>query len=198
MVAVSAGSRKPREAQRASRGSLDAELKTLAKTDRRRAFDRLVLEYRDRLFRHAYYMLGDAEEAFEATQETFLKAYQEPGLFEPDFKIKSWLFRVITNLCYNMSRDKRRRRGILKTLPAPTSEAPEVLDHMIREEDRLSVAEALQRIPEKQRAILLLKYYNDLSYVEISEVMGCKLGTVMSRLSRARDKLKACLIREEA
>ncbi len=171
----------------------DAEIKSVARQDRRRAFDMLVRTYRDRLFRHALYMLKDPEEAFEATQDTLMKAYVEPALFEPAFKIKPWLFRVITNLCYNMSRDKRRRKGILRTLARPRSEPSLALDEIIRAETRASVESALGRVPEKYRSILLLKYYDDLSYVEISQVLGCKLGTVMSRLSRARDKLQACM-----
>ncbi len=173
--------------------SPEAAMKALAQRNRRRAFELLVREYRDRLFRHALYMLRDPEEAFEATQETLMKAYLEPALFEPAFKIKPWLFRVITNLCYNMSRDKRRRRGILKAVPRPGNEPPLPLDEIICAETRASIMDALEHVPEKHRSILLLKYYDDLSYVEIAQVMGCKLGTVMSRLSRARDKLQACM-----
>lgn len=168
----------------------DEEIKAIAEQNHRRAFELVVQKYRDKLFQHALYMLKDPQEAFDATQETLIRAYQEPNFFEEDFKMKSWLFRVLTNLCYNLTRDKRRRGGILKMMAKPVNrDSMEALDQMLRREEEGTVVKALDRVPEKYRTILLLKYYNDLSYLEIAEVLGCKLGTVMSRLSRARDRL---------
>lgn len=168
----------------------DEEIKAMAEQNHRRAFELVVQKYRDKLFQHALYMLKDSQEAFDATQETLIRAYQEPNFFEEDFKMKSWLFRVLTNLCYNLTRDKRRRGGILKMMAKPVNrDSMEALDQMLRREQEGTVVKALDRVPEKYRTILLLKYYNDLSYLEIAEVLGCKLGTVMSRLSRARDRL---------
>lgn len=169
----------------------DGEIKQVALHNRRRAFDLVVRKYRDKLFHHALYMLKDSQEAFDLTQETLIRAYQEPNLFEDEFKIRPWLFRVITNLCYNLTRDKRRRGGILRLMTRPARvESAQVLDSLLRNEENGTVVQALARVPEKYRTILLLKYYDDLSYIEISEVLGCKLGTVMSRLSRAREKLQ--------
>lgn len=168
----------------------DDEIKAIAVDNHRRAFELVVQKYRERLFQHGLYMLKDSQEAFDATQETLVRAYLEPDFFSPDFKMKSWLFRVLTNLCYNLTRDKRRRGGILKLMSRPVrKESMEALDEMLRREEEGSVVKALDRVPVKYRTILLLKYYNDMSYLEIADVLGCKLGTVMSRLSRAREKL---------
>lgn len=175
----------------------DEQIKEIAKGNRAHAFELVVHKYREKLFQHALYLLKDAQEAIDATQETLIRAYQEPAFFEADFKIRSWLFRVITNLSYNITRDKRRRGGLLELLtrPAPR-ESEQALDEMLRKEEEGSLSRALERVPEKYRSILLLKYYNDLSYLEIADVLGCKLGTVMSRLSRAREKLQSALISE--
>jgi len=172
----------------------DVEIKALAGSNRRQAFDLITQKYREKLFQHALYMLRDSQEAFDVTQETLIRAYQESNFFAVDFKMKPWLFRVITNLCYNITRDKKRRGGLLKLMGKPPQvESMQALDDMLRKESQSQVVRALSRVPEKYRTILLLKYYNDLSYIEISEVLGCKLGTVMSRLSRARDKLAAAM-----
>ncbi|MFM7202946.1 MAG: RNA polymerase sigma factor [Myxococcota bacterium] len=175
----------------------DEQIKKIAKENRAHAFELVVHKYREKLFQHALYLLKDAQEAIDATQETLIRAYQEPAFFEADFKIRSWLFRVITNLSYNITRDKRRRGGLLELLtrPAPR-ESEQALDEMLRKEEEGSLSRALERVPEKYRSILLLKYYNDLSYLEIADVLGCKLGTVMSRLSRAREKLQSALVSE--
>lgn len=175
----------------------DEQIKEIAKENRAHAFELVVHKYREKLFQHALYLLKDAQEAIDATQETLIRAYQEPAFFEADFKIRSWLFRVITNLSYNITRDKRRRGGLLELLtrPAPR-ESEHALDEMLRKEEEGSLSRALERVPEKYRSILLLKYYNDLSYLEIADVLGCKLGTVMSRLSRAREKLQSALVSE--
>lgn len=168
----------------------DDEIKAIAVDNHRRAFEMIVQKYRERLFQHALYMLKDSQEAFDATQETLVRAYLEPEFFSAEFKMKSWLFRVLTNLCYNLTRDKRRRGGILKLMSKPVrKESMEALDEMLRREEEGNVVKALDKVPGKYRTILLLKYYNDMSYLEIAEVLGCKLGTVMSRLSRAREKL---------
>lgn len=175
----------------------DEQIKQLALENRAYAFELVVHKYREKLFQHALYLLKDAQEAIDATQETLIRAYQEPAFFTPDFKIRSWLFRVITNLSYNITRDKRRRGGLLELLTRPAPRDSEhALEEMLRKEEEGSLSRALERVPEKYRNILLLKYYNDLSYLEIADVLGCKLGTVMSRLSRAREKLQSALVSE--
>lgn len=172
----------------------DEQIKGVARENRRMAFEMVVRKYRDRLSQHAFYMLRDSQEAFDVTQETFIRAYMEPGLFDESFRIRSWLFRVLTNLCYNLTRDKRRRSAILSLFyPTPRREAPLALDEMMQREEESGLLKALDQVPENYRTILLLKYYDELSYLEIAEVLGCKLGTVMSRLSRAREKLQNVL-----
>lgn len=172
----------------------DADIKALAIINKRYAFDKIVRKYRDKLFQYAVYMLRDTQEAFDVTQETLIRAYTENSFFNEDFKMKAWLFRVLTNLCYNITRDKKRRTGLLDlSYKQPIEESVQAIEDMMKKETETSLMKALERIPEKYRTILLLKYYEDLSYLEIADVLGCPLGTVMSRLSRAREKLQKAM-----
>jgi RNA polymerase sigma-70 factor (ECF subfamily) len=174
----------------ASESGLDeADIKALAFTDRRAALDVCVRKYRERILHHALYVLRDGAEAFDVTQEVFIKAMREPRLFDEDFKIKAWLFRVTSNLCFNIVRDRRRRSVILEGMPAIREPDADQFDALFSDERQKNVMIAMERLTEDHREILTLRYYSDLSYVEIAEVLDVKLGTVMSRLSRAKSRL---------
>ena len=177
------------------RTARDEDLKAIALVNRKRAYGMLIERYRDRLFYHALYILKDSEEALDVTQEVFIRSFNERKAFEPDFKIKAWLFRVCTNLCYNIVRDKKRRSGILENLGRQQTDPPkkDAVDLAVHQEMSLKMQVALDQLSLAHKTILLLKYWNDLSYLEISEVLGIKLGTVMSRLSRAKEKLASTL-----
>ena len=179
----------------------DDELKALGTVNARRAYDLLVRKYREKIFYHAYYILKDSQEAFDVTQEVFIRSYQEPKLFDDDFRIKPWLFRVCTNLCYNIVRDKKRRGGILENVVQERRGSAEVLlavDAVLNREMSQQMSRALARLPLAHRNILLLRYWDDLSYAEIADVLGVKMGTVMSRLSRAKTALTEVLGQEQA
>ncbi len=177
------------------RPTQDEDLKAIALVNRKRAYDLLIQRYRDKLFYHALYILKDNQEALDVTQEVFIRAFHESRAFEPDFKIRAWMFRVCTNLCYNHVRDTRRRSSILENIgkqkldPAPL----DALDRTAHREVSVQMAQALDHLSLAHKTILLLKYWDDLTYLEISEVLEIKLGTVMSRLSRAKEKLAGVL-----
>ncbi len=180
------------------RAEKDEDLKAIALVNRKRAYDLLIQRYREKIFYHALYILKDPQEAMDVAQEVFIRSFNESKAFDPDFKTKAWLFRVCTNLCYNIVRDKKRRTGILENLgrqnihPAPRDAA----DNTAHREMSLRMAAAMDQLSLAHRTILLLKYWDDLSYLEISEVLDIKLGTVMSRLSRAKEKLSLILERD--
>lgn len=167
----------------------DTMIKRLATVDRGMAVDLVVRKYRDRLFNHAVYVLKDYQEAFDVTQEVFIKAMRERRFFDDDFKMKAWMFRVTSNLCFNMVRDRRRRGAILETFPQPRATEPDQLDLVFADERQETILAAMDRLTSNHRQILSLRYYRDMSYAEIAEALDIKLGTVMSRLSRAKGKL---------
>lgn len=170
----------------------DGDIKRLAAEDRRLAVELVVRKFRSKLYYHALCIVRDPQEAYDAVQEVFIKALREPRFFTEDFQMKAWLFRVTSNLCFNTVRDKKRRGGLLTSrseeaapqLP-PTTASQHVQDNQVRDE----MLGALEHLTPAHREILLLRYYDDLSYNEIAEVLQVKLGTVMSRLSRARSRL---------
>ena len=91
----------------------DGDIKSISREDRSRAFDMLVSRYQKRLYYHSLYITKNSETAMDVAQEVFVKAFHEPRLFEEGFHTKAWLFRVCTNRCYNLIRDRQRRGGIL-------------------------------------------------------------------------------------
>lgn len=171
----------------------DEEIKRIAATSRRRAIDLIVRRYGDKIFNHAAYILKDRTEATDVAQEVFIKAMREPRFFDPGFKMKAWLFRVTSNLCYNMVRDRRRRTGLLERHPRPRSIEADQVEVVFADERQQQIAEAIATLTQDHREILELRYYGDLSYAEIADALQIRLGTVMSRLSRARTKLSEAL-----
>ena len=173
----------------ASRYLEDDEIKRIAMIDASRAIDLIVRKYRDKIFRHALYVVKDYQEAIDVTQEVFIKAMREQRFFDPEFKMKAWLFRVTSNLCFNIVRDRKRRGGILDRMMKQTSIEPMQFKKVSRDETNQDVLHQLEKLTEKHREILYLRYYSDLSYAEIAETLDIQLGTVMSRLSRAKSRL---------
>ena len=179
--------------QRAVVPAEDEDIKAIAKKDRRRAIDLVVRKYRERIFRHAVYVLKDYQEGVDVTQEVFIKAIREPRFFDAEFKMKAWLFRVTTNLCFNIVRDRRRRGTILESMPKPLGTEADQADLVFSDERQAVIMKAMDQLSPDHKEILVLRYYSDLSYAEIAEVLDVKLGTVMSRLSRAKGRLMEVL-----
>ena len=169
----------------------DYVIKEIASVDHRRGIELIVAKYRDKLYYHALSIVKDSQEAYDAVQEVFIKAIRERRFFDIGFQMKAWLFRVTTNLCFNTVRDKKRRSGILETIPqiVPREEGLTSLDRVFNGQMRGELFVAMEQLTPKHREILLLRYYRDLSYSEIASYLDVKLGTVMSRLSRARNRL---------
>jgi RNA polymerase sigma-70 factor, ECF subfamily len=167
----------------------DEQIKEVATDNPRRAIDLIVRKYRDRIFRHACYIVKDAPLAMDVTQEVFIKAMRERRFFDPEFKMKAWLFRVTSNLCFNIVRNRKRRGVILESMNRPTSTDPKQLDVVFTSERQKTVMAAMDGLSRNHKEILMLRYYSDLSYREIAVSLEIKLGTVMSRLSRAKQQL---------
>jgi RNA polymerase sigma-70 factor (ECF subfamily) len=174
----------------------DDEIKRISRNDRERAFEFLVRKYRDRIYYHALYITHDSQEAFDVAQDVFVRAYHEPRLYDEAFQLRAWLFRVCTNRCYNLVRDKNRRSGILERIGEQEDllrDDHKVVDSLLQRELSSGVSRAMERLSPEHRTILMLRYHQDLSYQEIADVLDIKMGTVMSRLSRAKVRLHELL-----
>lgn len=171
----------------------DDAIKQIAATDRDHAYALIVQKYREPLFHHAAYIVKDYEEAIDVAQEVFIKAMKERRFFDEGFKMKAWLYRVTSNLCFNLVRDRRRRGAILDAMPKKKASEALQTEVVFRDEQQQTIFAAMEELTENHRKILMLRYYGDLSYAEIAETLDIKLGTVMSRLSRAKHQLMEAL-----
>ena len=160
------------------------------------AFNRLVLQYQDVAYRQAYALLGDPARAEDATQESFIKAFQALNTFR-GVSFRGWLLRIVTNSAYDLMR-RTQRHPIQALYPEDENgdemESPAwLVDHKsdvqnMVEEHELSkqIYQAIDELPEVFRSVLILIDINDMDYTEAAEVLGVPLGTVKSRLARAR------------
>ncbi len=166
----------------------DDDLKRLAHRNRGAALDLLARRHERSLLAHANTIVHDGEEAADLVQETLVRALREPRLFDADFQTRAWLHRVLANLSYNRSRDRRRRSNILENTLRYEPRAEELADRTEVSQRSDAFATVLSNLRPAHRQILQLRYWQDLSYAEIATVLQVRMGTVMSRLSRARDQ----------
>jgi len=171
----------------------DDQIKTLAKTNRRSAMEATIQKYREPLLYHAICIVKDEDEAYDLVQEVFIRAIRETRLFNEDFRIKAWLYRVTTNLCFNNVRNRKRRSAILDAAKMQDRKEADQISQIFHGQQRVQILKSLEKLTEDHQKILILRYYDDLSYSDIAHVLQIKLGTVMSRLSRARNRLLAVM-----
>ena len=171
----------------------ERQIKMLAKQDPKRAMNIVILKYRSCLLRVANRIVYDIDEAYDIVQNSFIKAIEEPKFFEEDFYIKAWLCRVVTNSCYNISRNSRRRKEILHQENLEDRTEATQLEQIEVDEEQKRMNEALQTLQESHRQILELRYFEMMSYQDISNLLNVPIGTVMSRISRAKIALQSQL-----
>jgi len=176
--------------QSAQRGSLDS-------------FNQLVLIYQDAVYGQAYRMMGESEPAQDATQEAFISAYRSLGSYRGG-SFKAWLLRIVTNACYDeLRRRQRHPTTSLEPLDADDEEieSPRWLadegESPEAETERSELGDAIQHcldnLPVEFRAVVVLVDIQGMDYNEAAEVVGKPVGTVKSRLARARMRLRDCL-----
>ncbi len=156
----------------------------------REAFGRLVEKYERRIFNLAFRICGDYEDAMDVTQTVFVKAFERLGTFDPSRKFFSWLYRMGVNESLNQV---KRQSRIVHIEFDPPSRAPSPEQQLIRAESDGMVQTALRRLGEDQRVVIILRHFVDLSYRQISEVLGIQEKTVKSRLYSARQRMKEIL-----
>jgi len=164
------------------------------------AFNELVLAYQTTVYNVALRTLGNPEDAADATQDTFLSAYRAMHEFRGG-SFKAWLLRIAVNTCYDILRRRQRRPSTsLEVVVEETGDTPRLADRQTGPERAALTAEtvstiedALMRLPDDQRTIVVLCDVQGLSYEEAADVERIALGTVKSRLSRARVRLRQLL-----
>jgi len=150
--------------------------------------ERLV-ELIPRLRRYARALAGDRATADDLVQDTLERAWTKLHLYRRGTDLRAWLFTVMHNVHVNRVRAKRATDPLDEEMPELASRASQGDALLVRDLDR-----AIARLPEEQRAVLLLVTLEEMSYDEVAQTLAIPIGTVMSRLSRARDKLRAMML----
>lgn len=155
------------------------------------AFEDLVNRHRMAVYRLARSITGNHHDADDTAQETFLRVYRSLGTYDPNRPFKPWLKRIAYNTSLNTVRaSKSRSRGLVDgNIPEAAQPSPNQPEKMEAKEEVAKVDGAVQALPSELRATLLLRAVEGMSYKDISATMGVKIGTVMSRLSRARERV---------
>jgi RNA polymerase sigma-70 factor, ECF subfamily len=168
------------------------------------AFGQLVERYMRRAYYSALSLVGSREDALDLSQEAFARAYRARRTIDPNRPFYAWLYQILRRLCFNFLRDRRTRAASLDAASswladqAASRGAPGPEESYAREEARRRVAFAIEQLPAREREVLALKEFEGLAYREIAELVGIPIGTVMSRLYSARQRLAAVLPAEPA
>lgn len=175
-----------------------------ARQGSQQAFNELVLIYQGVLYNLAYRILGDIDAAADVCQDAFLSAYRGLGKFRGG-SFKAWLFRILTNACYDHLRHRKRRPAqSLEAMVAEQGRAALLADpeegpesRALRRELSEIIQAGIEALPLEQRITLVLADVQGMNYQEVAEITDVSLGTVKSRLSRARAKLRDFLLEKE-
>jgi len=163
------------------------------------AFEEILLRHQDKIYNLCRRMLGNSHDAEDAAQDVFLKAYQNLNRFKPESSLHTWLFRIAVNTCIDYKRKpffeslfKTSTEGDVFVIDRPAdSPSPDRLYESKQIDDAIQLA--LSRLSAKLRVVIVLKEIEGLPYDKIAEVLDVSIGTVKSRISRAREELKEFL-----
>jgi RNA polymerase sigma-70 factor (ECF subfamily) len=160
------------------------------------AFEILVNRHQASVLNLIYRFIGDRTQAKDLAQEIFIKVWQAAKTYRPEAKFTTWIYRIATNVCFNELKSARRRRWFQfhrsnedneGTIEETFSDgSPTAEDLLLERERSRQISDALQSLPDNQRMALVLKRYDDLSYAEIAQIIGCSVSAVESLLVRAK------------
>lgn len=183
----------------------ERELADRARAGDQDAFEQLVLSNQNRVYALAFRMVNDREEAADLAQEAFLKAWQGLPAFQGDSSFSTWVYRLASNVCIDYLRKQKRRREVEPVLslddeesgwtePADWDQDPQ--RQLERAERSREVARGLEALPDHHRQVLTLRELSGLSYQEIGQALELDIGTVKSRIARARLALRKILLED--
>ncbi|MBI5103264.1 MAG: sigma-70 family RNA polymerase sigma factor [Nitrospirae bacterium] len=168
------------------------------KNGEKAAFEELVLKYQNRIYNLCRHMLGNAHEAEDAAQDTFIKAYQNLNNFRPEASFYTWLYRIAVNTCLDYKKKPfweslfaKSEGGPSVYEPASDWPSPETLYQS--KQIGLAVHNSIRKLPPRLRTAIILNEIEGLSYAEIADILEISIGTVKSRISRAKEELKKLL-----
>jgi RNA polymerase sigma-70 factor (ECF subfamily) len=167
----------------------------------REAFGLLVERHMRRAYFQALGLVGSREDALDLSQEAFVRAFRARQTLDPERPFGAWLYQILRRLCFNFRRDRRVRASLLERggsawlAAAAAQSAPEDPAAALARSERCRlVSAAIDRLPDREREVLVLREFEDLKYREIADLVGVPVGTVMSRLYSARRRLAEVLV----
>jgi RNA polymerase sigma-70 factor (ECF subfamily) len=157
-------------------------------------FELLVKKYQDQVLNIVYSLVGQSDHIEDIAQEVFIKVYKNLSSFKKKADFATWLYRITVNTAYNYLKKEKRRYASLEILKKETDLFPKVsrADLSDQEKYRL-IIEAISKLPFKYRTVIVLNDIEGFSYKDIAQILGCRLGTVESRLFKARSLLREML-----
>ncbi len=196
--------------QKKSSANNDLDLVQRAQQGDTEAYRYLVERYQSKAFSVALGVIGNKNDAEDIVQEAFLKAYKNLGRFKGKSSFYTWLYRIVTNLAIDYSRKKYRKTEVsVGQMVSSDCDSKDLLDtlnslfgedlrdnperYIVRDEIRTGLNRAMEKLSPEHKAVVYLREVDGLSYEEISDIVGCSKGTVMSRLHHARKNLKVFL-----
>jgi RNA polymerase sigma-70 factor (ECF subfamily) len=160
------------------------------------AFDALVRRYSERVFRVAYRMLAQREDAEDVRQEAFLDAYRHLRAFRGDAAFGTWMYSITARLCLGRRRREKRRTAGAEMLVLEEERLAGSDGRMLANDEGLLVQRALRQLPAKERLLLVLKLVEGLSHEEIAQVLHCSVENSRTRLRRAKERFRECYRKE--
>ena len=164
------------------------------------AFEILVNRHQTSILNLIYRFIGDRTHAKDLAQEVFIRVWQAAKTYKPKAKFTTWLYRITVNLCFNELKSSRRKKwfsfhrsdedGEYTFEETLSDGAPSAEDLLLGKERSRQISDALQSLPDNQRMAFVLKRYDDLSYAEIAQIIGCSVSAVESLLIRAKRTLQ--------
>lgn len=164
------------------------------------AFEQLLTQHEKSVYNLCLRMTGNPEDAMDVSQEVFLRVWKNLSSYQYDAAFSTWLFRIASNACIDFLRAKKRRNDVSLTMQdendgedkelAVPDETPLPEEQLLAKEQQSAVMKAMNELPPDFREILQLRVVEELPYEEIAEILDIKVGTVKSRLARARELLR--------
>ncbi|MBN2565818.1 MAG: sigma-70 family RNA polymerase sigma factor [Candidatus Eisenbacteria bacterium] len=158
-----------------------------------RSFEAILTEYERPVFNAAYRVVGNHEDAADVTQAVFIKVFEKLGTYDPRYRFFSWVYRIAVNEAINFARRRRRERPLDPDIIESQGVS---VDHLARIERDELIQGALRALTPDHRVVVVLKYFLELSYKEISEIVELPEKTVKSRLYEGREHLREALVQK--
>ncbi len=179
---------------------VDSALVTEAKSGNVKAFEELIKSHQKRVYNIALKMTGNPDDAYDMAQEVFIRAYKSIANFRGDASFSTWIYRITKNVCFDELRKRKRRKtvsldeevemedgSVKRQIKDESADPEEIHERKVLKE---KVRDALKELCQEHRFVLVLRDLQGYSYEEISQITECPVGTVKSRISRARAALK--------